>query len=508
MPASRRCRRPSTRWSLRPKQIKEKGIVEYPIGLPLSPTEGASTSWYLLTKAFGGELFDKDFNPLFARRTRPATRRWPLRCSCSRTGWSIRRRRASRDSQINEGLFAKGLTSIMISGEPGGLASMNDPAQSQVAGQVAAILGADRQRQDAQLRAARRRSAVPKVSQNKEAAIEFVKWFTSKESQIDELRERRPADAHLRAGRAQRGRQADQRRRAGRSSRRTSKHCSRKGRPTWYPQFSSAVNTGINSAPRARSRSTRRCRTSPSSHQAGNERNDGSRRHRRNRKAQRRRLQRRRDDSASCWCRRSVLTMAALVFYPLVQTGLGQPAPGQSDAGWNAVCRAQELHVACFAMGVRKGLGQHASGMSRIAVVAETVFGVLAAALINQVKLRPRMGACGGCFAVGAARRREWCHLAVDLSPGRRACLNGILAACGLPFENHVWFNDAPAPIAAVTVVHVWRMMPLTIVIVLAAMQSIPGHLYEAARIDGAGALPHVPLHHVAADRAVQSRSR
>ena len=47
------------------KQIKEKGIVEYPIGLPLSPTEGASTSWYLLTKAFGGDLFDKDFNPLF-----------------------------------------------------------------------------------------------------------------------------------------------------------------------------------------------------------------------------------------------------------------------------------------------------------------------------------------------------------------------------------------------------------------------------------------------------------
>ena len=47
------------------KQIKAKGIAQYPIGLPLSPTEGASTSWYLLTKAFGGDLFDKDFKPLF-----------------------------------------------------------------------------------------------------------------------------------------------------------------------------------------------------------------------------------------------------------------------------------------------------------------------------------------------------------------------------------------------------------------------------------------------------------
>ena len=47
------------------KTIKEKGITDYPIGLPLSATEGASTTWYLLTKAFGGELFDDDFKPLF-----------------------------------------------------------------------------------------------------------------------------------------------------------------------------------------------------------------------------------------------------------------------------------------------------------------------------------------------------------------------------------------------------------------------------------------------------------
>ncbi|TIV10955.1 MAG: extracellular solute-binding protein, partial [Mesorhizobium sp.] len=47
------------------KAVKAKGIVKYPIGLPLSATEGASTSWYLLTKAFGGDLFDKDMKPLF-----------------------------------------------------------------------------------------------------------------------------------------------------------------------------------------------------------------------------------------------------------------------------------------------------------------------------------------------------------------------------------------------------------------------------------------------------------
>ena len=47
------------------------------------PTEGASTSWYLLTKAFGGDLFDKDFKPAVHRaRIPPATRRWPSRSSC------------------------------------------------------------------------------------------------------------------------------------------------------------------------------------------------------------------------------------------------------------------------------------------------------------------------------------------------------------------------------------------------------------------------------------------
>jgi multiple sugar transport system permease protein len=64
--------------------------------------------------------------------------------------------------------------------------------------------------------------------------------------------------------------------------------------------------------------------------------------------------------------------------------------------------------------------------------------------------------------------------------------LNGILTAFGLPFDNHVWFNTRASALIAVSVVHIWRMLPLTVVIALAAMQGIPEHLYEAARIDGA----------------------
>ena len=66
-----------------------------------------------------------------------------------------------------------------------------------------------------------------------------------------------------------------------------------------------------------------------------------------------------------------------------------------------------------------------------------------------------------------------------------RGLLNGVLTALGLNFEDYVWFNNSTLAMLLITLVHVWRMMPLTIVIVLAAMQSIPAELYEAARMDG-----------------------
>ena len=70
------------------KAVKAKGVVTYPIGLPFSATEGSATAWYLLTKAFGGELFDADGKPLF---TAPDS---PGKSVPSRTGSSIPRRRA------------------------------------------------------------------------------------------------------------------------------------------------------------------------------------------------------------------------------------------------------------------------------------------------------------------------------------------------------------------------------------------------------------------------------
>src|SRR6201999_2627864 len=108
---------------------------------------------------------------------------------------------------------------------------------------------------------------------------------------------------------------------------------------------------------------------------------------------------------------------------------------------------------------------------------------IAAAALINQVRIGRRwlLAAIVLPWALpGVVNAVIWMWI---YSPGA-GLLNGILVALGLPFENHVWFNDRNSAIAMVSIVHIWRMMPMTIVIVLAAMQSIPEQLYEAARID------------------------
>lgn len=64
--------------------------------------------------------------------------------------------------------------------------------------------------------------------------------------------------------------------------------------------------------------------------------------------------------------------------------------------------------------------------------------------------------------------------------------LNGVLQSAGLIADNHVWFNDRCTGLLLISIVHAWRMMPLTAIILLAALQSIPNNLYEAARLDGA----------------------
>lgn len=65
----------------------------------------------------------------------------------------------------------------------------------------------------------------------------------------------------------------------------------------------------------------------------------------------------------------------------------------------------------------------------------------------------------------------------------------GWLHALGLPDWRHGWLGDFTFALPAIGVVGTWVGIGLAMVLFLAGVQKIPRELYEAARIDGAGAV-------------------
>lgn len=73
--------------------------------------------------------------------------------------------------------------------------------------------------------------------------------------------------------------------------------------------------------------------------------------------------------------------------------------------------------------------------------------------------------------------------------------INQVIAFFGLP--GHPWLNDPNTALPAVVVTSIWQGFGFETVVFLAALQAIPRELYDAARVDGAGAraqLRHVTL--------------
>jgi multiple sugar transport system permease protein len=67
--------------------------------------------------------------------------------------------------------------------------------------------------------------------------------------------------------------------------------------------------------------------------------------------------------------------------------------------------------------------------------------------------------------------------------------INWTLEAVGLirPDEWPMWLGIPHLAMGSVITVHVWRLLPLATIILLAGLSSIPKEIHEAARVDGAG---------------------
>jgi multiple sugar transport system permease protein len=65
--------------------------------------------------------------------------------------------------------------------------------------------------------------------------------------------------------------------------------------------------------------------------------------------------------------------------------------------------------------------------------------------------------------------------------------LNAILRDLGVIDHNVYWLGDGTVAFHIIALVHIWNHAPLTCLLLLAGLQSMPENLHRAARIDGAG---------------------
>jgi multiple sugar transport system permease protein len=65
--------------------------------------------------------------------------------------------------------------------------------------------------------------------------------------------------------------------------------------------------------------------------------------------------------------------------------------------------------------------------------------------------------------------------------------INTMLMSSHLLQRPIIWLGDNRFPLPTVMALYIWRNLPFYIIIILAAIESIPQQLYEAASIDGAG---------------------
>ena len=198
------------------------------------------------------------------------------------------------------------------------------------------------------------------------------------------------------------------------------------------------------------------------------------------------------------------LVMGGLVFGPVLFTL------------WDSLLRIDPLRPGPPFVGLQNYAGLLADGAVRaawantfayvaMAVVAETLGGLGAALLLDRVETGRRW--------LLAATVLPWALPPVVnaivwlwIYNPSHGLLNGILLRTGLIDADRVWFNGRGVALALVAVVHVWRMMPLTAVILLAALQNVPRELLDAARLDGAGPVQrfrHVTLPLIAGGLAI-----
>lgn len=114
----------------------------------------------------------------------------------------------------------------------------------------------------------------------------------------------------------------------------------------------------------------------------------------------------------------------------------------------------------------------------------QLVVGMVAAVLINQKM--PFRGIIRGAILVPWVVPGAVVAMMFGLLLTSTGLINTFLTSLGLINDWHPWLSDPSTAMPALVITNSWKGFPFFAVMLLAAMQSIPGELYEASRIDGA----------------------
>lgn len=116
----------------------------------------------------------------------------------------------------------------------------------------------------------------------------------------------------------------------------------------------------------------------------------------------------------------------------------------------------------------------------------QLVFGMILALLLNQTfKFRAFIRAAAFTpWAISGVLASVMWSLMYNEHMG---VVNDILIKLGVIDEGKAWLADTSTVFSSVVIAELWRGIPFFAITLLAALQSIPEELYEAAKVDGAG---------------------
>ncbi|GAB1515159.1 carbohydrate ABC transporter permease [Actinophytocola sp. KF-1] len=124
-----------------------------------------------------------------------------------------------------------------------------------------------------------------------------------------------------------------------------------------------------------------------------------------------------------------------------------------------------------------------------INVVLIMVLSTAVALLVVRLGRWPRLLVLGGVVLTWATPMIAATTVFQWMFSSQLGVVNWALVSLGFEqFRGHTWFADGPQTFAILVVLIVWQSVPFAALTLYAAMTTVPHELYEAARIDGAGA--------------------